>query len=440
MEIGGVVRSPTPSSGTSAGGTPTERGLPFWSLSAALAGLPLALIAVGPAITIAVRERSLPIYASHIAVCALLLHMGFSILAHKGIRSIPVTARWILAGATLLAIPVLWASDAGAGIVAYLNFASGTVGGIAIGLLWKETARQFSWIDAGFVVFLVLGCLQLLSSFRGAGSIISLHQSSQTPWGNSNFVAGCLVVAAYVVVARAIQVGRFQKIALLFGTGVIAVASLTLSRGAILAAAAGAILLLWLVASRRNAVASSGGQRIIPIFVSRILAVLVPVAAFLAIERVTDLRAQVNRQVFINVDTRFTLYELAWRQFLEHPFTGTGWASFRDASLNAAGQIQTFAHNLVLSMLQIGGLLAMPYLVGLFCLAISALRRGGPYAAAIGAALALSMTDPFFESTVGNLIVIPIIMVAVYADKAASDDFSDRATGGVGAVHGGVRQ
>jgi hypothetical protein len=63
-------------------------------------------------------------------------------------------------------------------------------------------------------------------------------------------------------------------------------------------------------------------------------------------------------------------------------------------------------------MLQIGGLLSVPYLVVLAVLVYKALRRGGSYAAAVAAAVAVSMTQPFFESTVGNLIVLPVVLLA----------------------------
>jgi hypothetical protein len=44
--------------------------------------------------------------------------------------------------------------------------------------------------------------------------------------------------------------------------------------------------------------------------------------------------------------------------------------------------------------------------------AYRALRHGGPYTAALAAAIAISMTQPFFESTVCNLIILPVAFLA----------------------------
>jgi hypothetical protein len=93
------------------------------------------------------------------------------------------------------------------------------------------------------------------------------------------------------------------------------------------------------------------------------------------------------------------------------------------------GENQTFAHNLVFSMLQIGGLLSIPYLVVLAVLSYRAFRHGGPYAAAIAAAIAISMTQPFFESTVCNLIVLPVALLAGLSDVVPPNCTSTRNTG-----------
>lgn len=385
----------------------------------------------GPAIVVSISGRSLPVYASQIAIAVLVIHIGFSILARRSFGDVPASMRWILAGTALLALALMWSTDPSAGLLAYLNFASGTVGGMVIGHVWRGMSRGFSWIDVSYAVFLIAGIAQLLVSFSKASSVNSLHQSSQTPWGNSNFVAGCLVVAALVVMARSTDLGRHRKYAVALALVAIGVALLTLSRGAIVAACIGAIFFLWSkstpgLRSRRDRPSSPGREHVITNVVirmlARTLAVLVPVVAFIAIDHVTGLRAQVNKQVFSNVDGRFELYRLAWENFLQNPLTGTGWASFRDSSMSIAGQSQTFAHNLMLSLLQIGGLLSVPYLAALCYLAYRAFRHGGPYTAAVAAAIAVSMTQPFFESTVGNLIALPIAVLAGYATANASQN------------------
>lgn len=395
-----------------------KRAAPEWSLSAVLAGLPLALIAVGPAIVVGISGRALPIYASHIAIGVLLVHIGFSALAQRGYRDVPVTMRWLLAATALLAVPLIGSKDPAAGVLAYFNFASGTVGGIAIAQVWRSMSRNYSWIDIGYLVFLIAGVTQLLVRYSTASSVNSLHQSSPMPWGVSSVVAGGLVVAALIVLARSASLGRHRKYVVTVGLVAIGVALLTLTRGAVVAACVGAVFFLWSKSGRprRNRPGSSASGHVSPRVLmglfARALAVFVPVVGFIAIERATELRAQVNTQVYANVDTRFAMFRAAWEQFLSSPLTGTGWASFREASLEATGQSQTFAHNLVVSLLQIGGLLSLPYLAALAFLTYRALRHGGPYTAAVAASIAVSMTQPFFESTVCNLIVLPVAFLA----------------------------
>jgi hypothetical protein len=367
-----------------------------------------------------ISGRNLPVYASQIAIAVLVVHIGLSVLAQRSYGDVPVTMRWLLAATVLLAVPLIWSTDPAAGVLAYFNFASGTVGGIAIALVWKGRPRGYSWIDVGYIVFLIAGVAQLLVRYSRARSVNSLHQSSPMPWGVSSVVAGGLVVAALIVMARSASLGRHRKYAIAVGLVAIGVALLTLTRGAVVAAAVGAMFFLWSKSGRqrpqRNRPGSTASRHVnTSVFVrllSRVLAVFIPVVGFIAIERATALRAQVNGQVYSNIDTRFAMYRLAWEEFLRNPLTGTGWASFREASLDVTGQSQTFAHNLVVSMLQIGGLLSLPYLVALSFLAYRALRNGGPYTAAIAAAIAVSMTQPFFESTVCNLIVLPVAFLA----------------------------
>jgi hypothetical protein len=364
--------------------------------------------------------RSLPIYASQLVVVLLVIHIGFIALAQRSFGAVPSTMRWLLAATALLAVPLVWSSDRAAGILAYFNFASGIVGGVAIALVWRSMSRDYSWIDIGYVVFLLVGVAQLLTRYSTASGLNSLHQSSPMPWGVPSIVAGSLVVAALIVMARSTRLGRHRKYAMAVGLITLGVALLTLTRGAVVAACVGAMFFLWSKSSTRpqgrKRPAARAAQRAssgaLVRTLSRTMAILVPIAGFIVIQRATALRAELNGQVYTNIDTRFEMYRLAWEEFLEHPLTGTGWASFREVSLDATGQSQTFAHNLVVSMLQIGGLLALPYLAALSFLAYRALRRGGPYTAAIVAALAVSMTQPFFESTVCNLIVLPVAFLA----------------------------
>lgn len=407
---------------------------PRWSLGAALAGLPLALIAVGPALVASIGGRSLPVYASQIAVAVLVVHIGFSVIAQRSYGDLPVTMRWLLVATALLAIPLIWSTDPAAGVLAYFNFASGTVGGIAIALVWKSMSEGYSWIDIGYIAFLIAGTAQLLVRYSGASSVNSLHQSSPMPWGVSSVVAGGIVVAALTVIARSASLVRHRKLVVTAGLVAIAVALLTLTRGAIIAAGVGAVVFLWARSARQRPrplqsgkaeprqMGTKDGVRLL----LRVLAVLVPVAVYVGIERATALRAQLDRQVHTNIDIRFEMYRLAWDEFLRNPLTGTGWASFREVSLDATGQSETFAHNLVVSMFQIGGLLSIPYLAALLFLAYRAMRHGGPYTAAVAAAIAISMTQPFFESTVCNLIVLPIALLAGVSTTTSPENGGSR--------------
>ena len=229
-----------------------KRRAPQWALTAVLAGLPLALIAMGPAVVADVRGRSLPVYACQIAVAVLVVHIGFSVLAKRSHGGVHVTMRWLLAATALLALPLIWSTDPAAGILAYFNFASGTVGGIAIAVVWKDMQRGYSWIDVGYLVFLIAGVTQLLVRYSSASSVNSLHQSSPMPWGVSSVVAGGLVVAALIVIARSASLGSNRKYAVTVGLVAIGVALLTLTRGAIIAACVGAIFLLWSKAGQQD--------------------------------------------------------------------------------------------------------------------------------------------------------------------------------------------
>ena len=207
--------------------------------------LALALIAVGPAIVTGIGGKTLVVSASQIAVAVLVIHLGFGVLAHRDYGGVPDTMRWLLAAVAVLAVPLIWATDPAARLVAYMNFATGTVGGVAIAQVWKGMPRNYSWIDIGYIVFLVCGVGQLLVSYSSARSVNSLHQSAETPWGNSNFVAGCLVVAALIVIARSARMRRHRKYAITIGLVAVGVALFTLSRGAIVAASVGAMFYVW---------------------------------------------------------------------------------------------------------------------------------------------------------------------------------------------------
>jgi hypothetical protein len=69
------------------------------------------------------------------------------------------------------------------------------------------------------------------------------------------------------------------------------------------------------------------------------------------------------------------------------------------------GSSQSFAHNLVLSFLQMAGLLALPFLIIVARWTLIAARRRPELLPAIAAGLSLSITEPFFEGFVGALVM-----------------------------------
>ena len=389
-----------------------------WSLGVALAGLTLALIPVGAAISVGLAGRTLNIYASQIALTILVIHIAFSALYERSGGWLDPAMVWLLLALVALALPLLWSTDLPGGVVAYMNFASGLVGGIAIAVIWKGVPHGFSWIDIGYAVFLVAGVAQLAFSLVDAGTVNAMHQAAQTPWGNSNFVAGCLVIGSFVLMARSLIVGIYIKWAMALGVTAIMVAALTLSRGAIVAASVGGMVFLWSVFSpmreRQRFEVSKNSADSVPLgqLVTRGLAVLAPVAAIFAVFWATELRAGVNDRVHRNVEDRLSIYGLAWNEYIENPLTGTGWASFRATAEQTSGFSTTFAHNFVLSMLQLGGALSIPYLLAIAYLAYRAARYGNLYLAPVAAGFAIAMTDPFFESFVGNMLWLPVLLIA----------------------------
>jgi len=307
-------------------------------------------------------------------------------------------------GAILLIAGLATSTDLRAGVLAYFNFIVGVTGGIAIGRTWLLAKSHWGWIDVGLACFLAVGSAQLMVNFAAADATSEFHQNALTPWGNSNYVAGALVVGGLTLLTRAFSVrarGRSVVIVLVAVAWLSAI--LTLSRGGIVALGVGMIFLLWFIG--RGALGKWG---------YRLGAATAVVLAVALLDFATSLRGSLNNQVHRNVDIRIAFWDEAWSEFLSSPLMGTGWATFRSVTADAFGMNQTFAHNLFLSFLQIGGILAVPFLAAVLALFLSALRRSAWLVAPVAAAFAISMTDPFFEGTVGNLLAIPPAVVAAY--------------------------
>jgi len=365
-------------------------------VGSALAALTIVTIPLGP-LLITVGTRALPVYWSQIAFAALCFHLIFSSLAARARRAAapPMRVGLALSLITLMGVGLISPRDELAAVLAYANFSTAVLGGVLVGRLWAyDRAERFGTIDKAWYIFVLTAAAQLLSSFGNAQSFTELHQNSVTPWGESNFVAGVIVVASLLVLARLADTASPW----ILGIPIVcacAVALATLSRGALLAAGVGVATYLWAL-----------GRRPFSKFALRVTALAVPIVLLMALNGVTSIRSQVNSQVFANIDARWRLYETALGEFRASPIIGTGWASLRQVS--ETGQ-STFAHNVVFSFLQIGGLGGLAFLCIVAVFSIVAIRRFPRLASPILGALAVSMTDPFLESYVAGLLFWAII-------------------------------
>ena len=192
------------------------------------------------------------------------------------------------------------------------------------------------------------------------------------------------------------------------------VAILTLSRGALLAAAVGLLVLFW-----------SAGRTVWTRGLFRTAGAVGVLAVVPVMQYLISARSQGGFNPEENVADRFTLFELAWRSFLESPITGTGWLALRDMSADNI----SFAHNMVVSFLQIAGLFGAAYVVILLVESFRAMRRRPLMGAAVAAALAVSMSDPFFESAIGATVSWAAIM---YASRGIASNGKDTESVGDG--------
>jgi O-antigen ligase len=295
----------------------------------------------------------------------------------------------VLAVALTLGLSLLLSAMFWSGLAAYMNFIFGLFAGSAIGWTWATAQRsKLGVIDVGLIVFLGVVTLQVLFTSFGlqAGHRVVIA------WGGSNFVASVLIAASLLMVAR-LRDARMTKWRWYFiPLAAIAAAMSTLSRGAAVALAAGGIVLLWNLGSTPRV-------RLI----LRAACTLIPVVAIAAVGLFTYRRTLVNQQAIVNIAARFDLLALAWDGFLRSPVFGTGWASLRESSGSLGGET-TFAHNFVLSFMQLGGIAGLIF-IGLLCvLIVRVLRVGGMLAASVVSAMTTALFDLFLESFIGGLL------------------------------------
>jgi hypothetical protein len=363
-----------------------------------LAGLTLATLPLG-SIAYESEGRSLLIAYSLLVGSLLVVHVLAGTLARRAQRG-PLGRAFRVAAVMLLAmaVPVLADGIQLRALVAYVSFAGGTLCGLAIAAVWSTARSRLGFVDACFVLFVVLTLVQVrLSGSDDPG--VTLHQAEVT-WGASNYVAGTLVVASLAVVARLLEVRTHRWLWVVPVLGY-ASALLTLSRGAAVSGAVGLLVLLW-----------NSGRTTMARAALRLSCVGLVVVAAEVFTAITEARSIGGYDPGQNVDARIALLQIAWDQFLSSPLTGTGWLALRDVSAFAVPI--SFAHNVVLSFLQIGGVFGAIFLVVLGRQVVAGLRHRTPMFAAVAAALAMSFSDPFLEGGVGSLIAWSAIGYAAF--------------------------
>lgn len=289
--------------------------------------------------------------------------------------------------------PAVFSPVGASGWLAYINFFVGICAGLLIATAWeRQSLETINIVDLGFVVFVAATAVQLLSGFADAASLASFHQNSTTSWGNSNYVAGVLGVTGILLLLRRTRMRRWRMLLTVTALVALGVACLTLSRGGVVTIAVGLGAMFWVLP--RTAIAK---------FFCRALAIFSIIGVYWIINVIEDQRATVNSQVYKNVDTRFAIWQDAIDSIIHNPILGSGWAGFRLITADAVEQ-HTFAHNVVLSYLQIGGLLmGGAVLAALVFVAVRGIRLWPAILPAILAALSISLTDPFTEGTVGAM-------------------------------------
>lgn len=373
----------------------------FGRIAAAYSVLIVLTIPIGTVVAIPVGAKTLPVSVTDVAlgfaVCHLASIAGWSRIKRLALAT-PPPVSMLVVGVAILALPVAWPLDTAAAGAAYVNFALGGIGGVLVGVTWGRMARRLlNPLDVALMGFVGISAIQIAIGFVLEGGGAALHSEFGTRWGVSNYVGGVLVVSSLALLGRA-QVSTNGRLALvLTAVGGVVGALLLFGRGSVLALAAGLMVMAWsMPCSRRTRALLRGFSIVIPLMAAGVIAYT------------TAVRLRENNQVLINVDTRYTLWNLAWTDFLHNPWIGAGWTAMREASQAVFGVPTTSSHNIVLTFLQIGGMLAVPYLAGLAWLLVNSLREQREMGGALVAAVVFSMVEPFVEGTVAGLIVLAI--------------------------------
>lgn len=358
-----------------------------WSLFNLLAGTSVALIGFG-ALTVTSSLRAVPLTVAALALLAFDGCAAGILAAAKGkpTNDLPHISKAAVA-AVLMGVPLLVHGLNQSALLSYGQFAVGTIGGGLVGIAWSRGASQRGWVDVGYMIFLTMSVYSLGRIFLENKGLRAFHVNAVLAWGASNFVAGVLVVGAFALIGA----GRRALGVWVVSGAAITMSLLTLSRGALVAATAGGAALLWNI-----------GRTSAARLALRTVALGAIGFAVLAFDSVTAARSVGGYDPESNVQARFHLFAVAWHQFLSSPITGTGWLALRDSS--GFDTRISFAHNVVLSFLQMGGLCGAVYL-GILVWAVRRSWRLAPsMRGALCAAVAISLTDPYWESLVGAMI------------------------------------
>lgn len=378
------------------------------SIESVLAATLVASIPLGPALEFSAEGKNVSISFSQLITIVLVCHIINTKLIRTKTKKSGLAMALMLS--SLMLTPLLISPVFGPGLFAFTNYALGILGGMIVGHVWaRQKSNRLGIVDLGLIIFLLWGSAQLLNAFANAEAIRNLHQNAETPWGNSNYVAGGLIVGALILAGRAltIKASLWSALPVLIA---ITAALMTLSRGAAVAGAVGCGVLLW-----------TAGSRPWHKITLRLFSVALPVAAYTLVATLEQLRYEGSSHANRNVDSRLALFQAAWEDFQRSPIVGSGWLSFRSISAETIEQ-QSFAHNFVLSFLQMGGVIfGLSTICCYIYLFLRAIRMRPLMAPAIFAGLSISMTDPFFEGTVGNVLILSATMCAIAGARYAPE-------------------
>ena len=376
------------------------------NLDSALAGLCFAAIPFG-SYQIHNRNGTLVLSFWYVFILLLGLNLAFGQLIPRSSRYpyLGRNTKLAISLVFLLLVPVLVSGFESHGFVAFSSFVLGTFGGILIGTVWRHAGSRLGFVDLGAAAFLVISAMQLAAKFRSASGLSDFHGVAVLDWGASNYIGGVMVVVSWALAARLQELGSRRLFLAVPALGIFS-ALLTLSQGATISATVGLLVFFW--NTGRTAPARA---------LFRISGVATVFAVGFLLQYFVSVRSQGGFDPGQNLTTRWLLFGVAWREFLNSPIIGTGWLALRHVT--GYGADVSFAHNVVLSFLQMAGLFGAGFVVILVLESIRALQRKPLMGAAVVAALTISMSDPLFEGGVGAMVSWAVIM---YASRGVGSD------------------